>query len=258
MILDKRKFQLHLKTETLGHGFHLYERIDSTNRLAMEFLREGAPEGTTILAEQQTGGRGSNGRQWESLPGGLYLSVILRPQLMLADIFQLTLVAAFGVAQSLARLTGADVRLKWPNDLVIEQGGRLAKVGGILTETRIQGDRLAGAVVGMGINWDNPVPAEAARLKPLSRRDLDLAPVAAAVLLGLEESYQLWRQRGIERIVSGYERYLVNLGQAVEVPGHDGQGRIIGIDERGALRVLFLDGGETLVMPSELRLGYAR
>ncbi|AGY60632.1 biotin/acetyl-CoA-carboxylase ligase [Gloeobacter kilaueensis JS1] len=258
MIVDTQKFRLHLKTETLGHWLHFYERVDSTNRLAMEYLREGAPEGTTILAEQQTGGRGSNGRSWQSLPGGLYLSVVLTPEVALEDVFQLTLVAAFGVAQSLCRLTGTRVRLKWPNDLVVEAEGGLAKAGGILTETRVQGGRLVGAVVGVGLNWDNPVPEGGIRLRPLARRPLDLAMVAAAVLLGIEEAYQLWQTRGISRIVAGYERYLVNLGQAVEVPGHDGPGRIIGIDGQGALRVMFLNGSEALLSSRQLRLGYRR
>lgn len=257
MILDTRAFRLHLKTETLGHGFHLFERVDSTNRLAMDLLREGAPEGTTVIAEQQTGGRGTGGRTWVSSPGGLYLSVILCPVISLENIFQLTLVAALGVVQSLRRLTGAPIHLKWPNDLVIDQGSHLLKAGGILTETRIQGERLSGAVVGIGINWDNPVPEGGIRLKPLARRELELAPVAAAVLLGLEETYRLWCSRGIGRIAMGYERYLINLGQEVEVPGHDGQGRIVGIDGQGSLRVMFLNGSEVLLSPREVRLGYS-
>lgn len=258
MVLDTRKFRLNLKTETLGHWFHLYETVDSTNRIALEHLREGAPEGTTILAEQQTGGRGSSGRTWQSLPGGLYLSVILRPNLPPQHVFQLTLLSAFGIAHGLSRVSGVNVRLKWPNDLVVEQEGQLGKLGGILTETRIQGISLAGVVVGIGINWSNPVPQPGVQLSALTTRSLDLATLAASVLLGLEESYLTWKARGIDRIVSGYERYLVNLGQPVAVPGYDGEGRVIGIDHQGFLRIMFLNGLETIVAPQQVRLGYRR
>jgi len=256
MILDTRRFRLHLKTETLGHSLHLFESVDSTNRVALEFLREGAAEGTTVLAERQTGGRGSNGRTWQSEPGGLYLSVLLRPELVPQEVFQLTLVAASGIARSLGRATGVPVRLKWPNDLVVEGDGGLGKLGGILTETRIQGGRLVGAVVGIGVNWKNPVPPPGVCLTDLTDRSLDLATVAAAVLSGLEESYHTWKRRGIDQTIAVYERFLVNLGQAVQLPGHDCEGRVIGVDAQGRLRLMFLDGHEALVDPQQVRLGY--
>ncbi len=256
MVLDTRKFRLHLKTETFGREFHLFERVDSTNRVGMELLRAGAPEGTTVLAEEQTGGRGSSGRTWQSSPGGVYLSVILRPELLVAEVFQLTILAALGVVQALGQASGAPIKIKWPNDLVVVDGERLAKVGGILTETRIQGESVVGAVVGVGVNWENLVPESGACLQTFSRHPLDLALIAASVLGGLEDSYTLWRECGISPIVTGYERHCIHLGQPLQVAGHDGPGRIIGIDHCGALRVLFLDSTEAVVAPNQLQLGY--
>lgn len=256
MIPDAHDLHLYLKTQILGRQFHCFEMVDSTNRLALELLRDGAIEGTTVLAAAQTSGRGSSGRTWQSAPGGMYLSVILRPSLALENIYQLTLVAAYGIVRSLSRVTGVDIRLKWPNDLVIQQAGKLGKVGGILTETRIQGGVLSGAVIGVGINWQNPVPDVGVRLGSLSRTPLDITLLAATVLGGLEESYFTWQSRGLASIINGYERYLINLGQPVRTPSHDGEGHVIGINAQGALRVLFLDGTQALLAPHGCSLGY--
>lgn len=115
---------------------------------------EGAPAGTAVLAAEQTGGRGSRGNLWVSPAGGLWLSVLLRPDRS-SGLDLLSLRAGLAVSEALSSMgPGAPIRVKWPNDLML--GDR--KVGGILCEARWQGDALGWVVVGLGLNVTNPVP----------------------------------------------------------------------------------------------------
>ena len=115
---------------------------------------EGAPAGTAVLAAEQTGGRGSRGNLWISPVGGLWLSVLLRPERS-SGLDLLSLRAGLAVSEALSSMEpGTPIRIKWPNDLML--GDR--KVGGILCEARWQGDALGWVVVGLGLNVTNPVP----------------------------------------------------------------------------------------------------
>ena len=127
-----------------------FKIIDSTNREALCLAEYGAAHGTVIYAERQTGGKGRGGRQFMSPPGGLYFSVIVRPQLDINKLALVTLAAGVGVCQEIAIRTALQVELKWPNDLYIK--GR--KLGGILTETApmSQGEPPDFLVIGIGIN----------------------------------------------------------------------------------------------------------
>lgn len=132
---------------------HIFETLASTNQTLWELLNQGATTGTVVIAAQQTAGRGQWGRQWQSTRGGLYLSVALAPNLPASNSAQLTMCSAWGIATAL-RVYNIPVFLKWPNDLMLL--GR--KLGGILTETRVQQGQITKAVVGVGINWSNCVP----------------------------------------------------------------------------------------------------
>ena len=120
---------------------------------------EGARAGTAVVADEQTGGRGSRGRPWWSPPGGLWLSVLLRPATPAGvELFGLRI--GLAVAEAVEALhPGTTVRIKWPNDLMVGQ----CKLGGVLCEARWQGDSLAWVVAGVGINVANPIPEELAR-----------------------------------------------------------------------------------------------
>jgi BirA family biotin operon repressor/biotin-[acetyl-CoA-carboxylase] ligase len=110
---------------------HHFAIVDSTNSIALDLARQGAAQGTVVHADQQTGGRGRNGRQFCSPPGGLYFSVILRPELELVDFPLLTLAAGVGLCRGISKTTGVQLQLKWPNDLYFAD----KKLGGILTES---------------------------------------------------------------------------------------------------------------------------
>ncbi|WP_448564942.1 biotin--[acetyl-CoA-carboxylase] ligase [Trichothermofontia sp.] len=137
----------------LPQQIHILPQVDSTNQTLWQLLAQGHPVGTTVIAQAQTAGRGQWGRRWTSATGGLYLSWSCAPNLPAERVAQLTLCSAWGIATAL-RQWGVPVALKWPNDLVLQR----RKLGGILTETRLRGDTIQQAVVGVGINWANPVP----------------------------------------------------------------------------------------------------
>lgn len=235
-----------------------YPKLASTNQTLWDHLCQGAAEGTAIVAGQQTAGRGQWGRQWQSNTGGLYLSLGLTPHTAADRTPQLTLSSAWGIA-SILRQAGVPVALKWPNDLVLYGG----KLGGILTQTRIANGKIVQAVVGVGINWSNPVPEPgislAACWSQTSWRPIDsLEQLMAATLVGLSEGYQRWRSGEVHALVADYESLLIHLGETVAINGRDAT--VAGVTLGGQLRVRWCDGSpaaETYLHPGEVSLGYA-
>lgn len=242
----------------------IFDRVTSTNENLWTLLQQGASEGTVVIAAQQDSGRGQRGRSWLSSRGGLYLSAAVGFDIPVQHQGRLLLGSAWGIATEL-RQRGIPVGLKWPNDLVVEG----QKLGGILIETRIRGDRIAQAVVGVGINWSNPVPETGVNL--LSLRSSSPAPtlsslndLAAAVLRGLEVGFIQRKNTSASTFVSAYEMLLVNRGQAVNVPSESGdtrRGQVVGVNGQGHLRVLLAEEGdrsavELTLPPGTIHLGY--
>ncbi|MBA3521377.1 MAG: biotin--[acetyl-CoA-carboxylase] ligase [Gemmatimonadales bacterium] len=140
-------------------ALHRLERTPSTMDVLHQLAAEGAEPGTAVVAGEQSGGRGSRGRHWESPLGGLWLSVLYRPQ-SAARVELMSLRVGLMAAAALDDIGEPAVRLKWPNDLLLDD----RKLGGILCEARWQGDALAWMVVGIGLNVVNPVPDGGVRL----------------------------------------------------------------------------------------------
>lgn len=144
----------------LGSAILRYETVNSTNDVARDYALKGAPEGTVILAEQQTAGRGRLGRKWESPAGeGLYASIILRPHLKPFESAIITLASAVAVAETLALDFELVVDIKWPND-VLASG---LKICGILVEAAIEGGAIQYVVTGVGVNLNQREMPEAIR-----------------------------------------------------------------------------------------------
>ncbi len=260
---------------------HSVDTVASTNQMLWELIDQGAEAGTVAIASQQQAGRGQWGRQWQSLPGGLYLSVGLRPQQAIAQAPQITLCSAWGIATAL-RQYQIPVQLKWLNDLVLNGH----KLGGILTETRVRQGQMTDVVVGVGINWANPVPEtgialqaylegqrSASLLPEDSRRVTSLEMLGAIALDGIMWGYSYWQRYGIQALIPPYESLLVNMGQRVELEGRSGQ--VVGINQDGTLRVRLLDShdpqepcldqsglparaAEISVKPGMVQLGYGQ
>jgi BirA family biotin operon repressor/biotin-[acetyl-CoA-carboxylase] ligase len=235
-----------------------YPELASTNQTLWEWLSQRMPEATTVVADRQTAGRGQWGRQWQSNTGGLYLSVGLTPHTAIENTPQLTLCSAWGIATILQQV-GIPVALKWPNDLVLY--GR--KLGGILTQTRIANGKVVQAVVGIGINWSNPVPEPGISLTACWSQTHwhpieSLEQLMAVTLVGVSEGYQRWRNGDLRSLVTDYESLLIHLGDSVAINERDAV--VLGVTLGGQLRVRWCDRvgeGETHLHPGEVTLGYA-
>jgi len=243
---------------------HLYEQLPSTNATAWQLINQGCGAGTVVIAVRQTAGRGQWGRTWVSPPGGLYLSLVLEPELPLPQSSLLTLTSAWGIATSLTNL-GLPIQIKWPNDLVSQ--GR--KVGGLLTESRLVTSPMAGnapqlqqVVVGVGLNWDNPLPDNAISVRdlwpePSVPRVKTLEELAAIALRGLLQGLYYWQQQGSATFVKAYTQKLAHQGKPVTVDGHIA--RVVGVSLQGDLLVSMQREGENFVRslkPGEISLGY--
>lgn len=215
---------------------HWQSHIDSTNRGLWELIAAGNPAGTVLIANSQSAGRGQWGRSWQSPVGGLYLSLSLKPDLPVEKAPCLTLASTWGLATSLQNL-GVPVQVKWPNDLVCQ--GK--KLGGLLTETRLEEGIIRDVVIGLGLNGFNPVPPTGISIQQLFQPDLPPSPLnslvglAAVSLYGLIQGYFYWQNYGDQALLSGYHTYMANLGQSINF--NDRQVQIIGVAASGNLQV---------------------
>jgi BirA family biotin operon repressor/biotin-[acetyl-CoA-carboxylase] ligase len=231
--------------------------VNSTNRLLLNwalgdcpFPADPLPEGTTVVATRQQQGRGQYGRTWHSAAGGLYLSLLLRPDIPLRNGFELTMALVWGVIASLRSNLPLDLNIKWPNDLVA-QG---QKLGGLLLQTRSSSPQAQVVVAGLGLNVNNSVPDMGISLSTLMHQPLDLTQVAAWVLQGLEQGYSIWQQSGLTSIQAEINSWLMYRQQVVQSSPW-GAVKIEGITSSGSLQILSHQGIQT-VNPGQFHLGY--
>lgn len=237
----------------LGRRIYYHRVIGSTNDEAKRLAEEGAPEGTVVLAEEQTAGRGRLGRRWLAPPGSsILMSVLLRPRMEPGRVQKLTMIAALACAEAIEALTPLQVQLKWPNDLYVR--GR--KVGGILTEVGVRGDRLNYAVVGIGINvnvdfsdLESPMvflSVSATSLYNELGYTLSRPDLIREILERLDRKYA--RLKEGHSFKAEWESRLLNLNREVCVitPTGEIEGVAIGVNEDGALLVRTESGIETV------------
>lgn len=232
-------------------GFRVVHRevVDSTNRLAADLARRGAPEGTAVVAEAQTAGRGRLGRSWASPRArNLYLSLVLRPPLAPSAAPQIALAAALSVVRAIAAEGAGGAEIKWPNDVLL--GG--AKVAGILAELEAEAERLRFVVLGVGVNLnarEADFPAElrgrATSLLETTGRRVDRARFTGRLLGFLARDYGVFLRGGFAALRPEYERFHGLRGRRVEVRGGvAAAGKVRGVDDDGAL---LLEGPAGLV-----------
>jgi len=267
--IDRDRLISALKEEStcqFPFGIHIYDTISSTNSVLWELIERGSTEGTVVIAAQQTAGRGQRGHQWRSPLGGLYLSLALTPEIGAQNALLLTISSAWGIATTWRQLPGSTdpdqpgipVQLKWPNDIILKE----RKLGGILTETRIQRGKITKAVVGVGINWENQVPEMGINLKSYLADDprppiTSLEQLAAVTLQGIVWGYQQAQDRGMTSLLSSYQQLLTSMGRPVLVEGQ--KGIVTGISAQGKLRVRLTSsaaGSEITIEPGKISLGY--
>jgi BirA family biotin operon repressor/biotin-[acetyl-CoA-carboxylase] ligase len=234
-----------------------YPEATSTNDLASRLAEDGAEEGTLVVADRQTAGRGRMGRQWASPPGvGIYATVVLRPAAHVVPL--LTIAAGVAIAEGIAAATGLAARVKWPNDVVVDDGeatviGR--KVAGILAEGGTSPDGAAWVVLGFGINvlpgaYPPDVAARATSLERELGRPIDRGLVLAECLAALASRYGGLQAGDAAAVVAAWRtRAAATFGRRVEWDG-DGrtqQGTAQDIDPAGALLVRTEDGVRRII-----------
>jgi len=230
-----------LTTRWLGRAFEWHAVCESTSDLAAERARGGAAAGLVIAADAQTRGRGRLGRTWHSPSGdNLYVSLLVRPARVAAEVPPLTLLAGAAVARAVEAL-GVAPRLKWPNDVQLVGGdGRRRKLAGVLTEMASAGERVEHVVVGIGINVNaTAFPAEladrATSLRLANGQPIDRARVLAAVLNAFEPLYDDFDRRGPAVAVAAFNAYAA-LPERCRIDDRL-QGVALGVDPDGALRL---------------------
>jgi len=206
-ILTPDMLKQRLKGSLFGKRIFHFFRTDSTNRVALELGHAGEPEGAVVLAEEQTAGRGRGGRAWHSERAtGIYVTLLLRPKLAPVQAPLLTMMAGLSAHSAVQALTGLEVDLKWPNDLLVR--GR--KLGGILTEMHAEPGQIRFVIVGIGLNVNQEkFPGELANLatslraetgKPQSRMEL-----LVRLLHEFESDYNRFLREGVATVVARFE-----------------------------------------------------
>lgn len=250
-----------LATQQLGREHYFYYReLDSTNNRARELAAAGYAEGTVVVAETQTAGRGRRGRNWYSPDSeGIYMSVILRPRLPLKEISRISLVTAVAVAATLETELQLQPRIKWPNDILIN--GR--KIAGILSEAVTDMDSIEYIVAGIGLNINNPLqnfPPDF-RTAPTSvqteyRQPVSRVRLLQSLLLNLENHYlQLLQGNFAPTLEKGKSLSMV-IGQEVKLDTINGflEGQAIDIDDNGFLLVRDQSGIIHTIFSGEISL----
>mgnify|MGYP003385820282 FL=1 len=220
-----------LETKRLGQHLHIHQSLASTNSEAMTLAQNGAEDGTVVVAETQSAGRGRHARTWFSPPGlNLYCSIIVRglgQSLSLADwLSWVPLTTALAAAEAVQCVAATSLALKWPNDLLLDE----RKVGGILCESSLAIPENPIVVIGIGLNVNVPRELFPDELRPIatslfesSHRLIDRNRLLAQLLLDLEQSLDELRGHGPSRLLQAYQRRCTTLGRQVRV--------ILGADE---------------------------
>ena len=240
---------------------HWLASAESTNDVAARLAESGAEEGTTVVAEMQTAGRGRHGRVWFSPPGaGLYVSVIVRPAPSMSNDEQpaplLTLAAGVAIAEAVRVATGLPAEIKWPNDVVIAR----RKLAGILAEAAMHGSSTRFIVLGFGVNlqpaaYPPELGSRVTSIEAETGRPVDRAFVLAEILAAISARCRDLREGRFDAILTAWRQLAVALpGARVEWDSPAGivRGRAEGIDRHGALLVN-VDGNIEKIVAGEVR-----
>ncbi|TET65647.1 biotin--[acetyl-CoA-carboxylase] ligase [Candidatus Bathyarchaeota archaeon] len=248
--LKVNKLQNGLGARSFGRTIFYSSNVDSTNKWAKELAMYGACEGTVVIAETQTMGTGRLGRQWFSPTGGLWFSLILRPNLCPAETIQLTFVSGLAVTRVLREMFGLKAETKWPNDVLVK--GR--KICGILAEMNTTGENVNFVVVGVGVNancsveklFPEQLKKVATSIENELGRKVQLEELFKALLEQLENLYELFINEGFDPIREEWKKYASFLGRRVKITSQTREvsGLALEIDHDGALVLRLEDGTE--------------
>lgn len=247
-----------LHTKWLGKTIIHKETIDSTQFVAHQAARDGAKHGTIVIADEQTKGKGRMSRSFYSPSNeGIWLSIILRPQLQPYLAAQLTLLTATVLAEVIKNETLLQPQIKWPNDILIHD----KKVTGILTEMQAEQDSIEYVVIGMGINvnqtkdsFPEDIRERASSLKIESGQDWDIKNLIQHILLYFEDAYADYMEHGFPNVKKKWEEYGFKIGELIGIKTlqKEWDSTFLGIAEDGALLAEDPYGKETKLYSAEI------
>jgi BirA family biotin operon repressor/biotin-[acetyl-CoA-carboxylase] ligase len=243
-------------------SIHYQASIDSTNALARMLAGQGAPEGTLVITEEQTAGRGRRGKSWVSPAGAnLLFSVLLRPAMEGERVFVLTMVLALAALKAVQRVAGLRAMIKWPNDLYVGT----KKLAGVLTEFSMRGKQVDWAVLGMGTNvgWHPEVPegggAPATSLLEETGQRVSRNDLLFEILTGFETLYRDVVRGDMKALYQEWNQHCLVLGKAVVIESEREriEGRALRIDDFGALIIEDAKGVQRRIITGEVSLRLA-
>ena len=246
-----------IDTKWAGKHICYFKELDSTNARAKQEADNGAAEGTLVVTDMQTAGRGRRGRSWNSPAGvNVYFTLILKPVYQPDKAAMVTLVMALAVAEGISLTCGMEAEIKWPNDVVVN--GK--KVCGILTEMNVEHGQIQYVAVGVGVNvglqeFPPEIADKAASLEAECGKPVSRAALAANILKAFEKYYESFLQElSLSCIRDKYNGRLVNRDREVRVldPQGEFQGIARGLNEFGELLVERDDGSVTMVFAGEV------
>lgn len=247
-MVDCDKILNKLDTKVLQPQFILLDRVESTNSVAKQHVLDGVNEGTVVIAESQTKGRGRYDRVWQSPSGGLYLSLVMKPHINEAQSPLLGLLVANASACAIMKMGTLQVRLKWPNDIMINR----RKAGGILSELVTKDDKVSGIIVGIGVNQNSrreDLPKEIAESTTTLFEELCVETSREELVCRLicevdRRLIALETTRSFEPTLVEYRCLCDTIGRNVRIEQETEviEGTAVDVDETGALLVKTSDG----------------
>ena len=256
-IMSEAEIRSLMDTEWAGKNIVYFDEIDSTNNRAKELGEKDGAHGTLFVADRQVAGKGRRGRVWESPKGiSIYMTILLRPDLIPTKAPMLTLVMAQSVAEGIREVTGMETGIKWPNDIVMNK----KKVCGILTEMSTEIDYINHVVIGAGINvnqddFPEDIRKTASSLKMELGKQVKRSELIAAIMKSFEKDYEIFvKTEDLSGLQELYNSMLVNLDRDVKVlePGNEYEAHALGINKTGELIVRTAEGEEKEIYAGEV------
>ncbi|PIP67563.1 MAG: biotin--[acetyl-CoA-carboxylase] ligase [Candidatus Omnitrophica bacterium CG_4_9_14_0_2_um_filter_42_8] len=242
--LTEIELKWQLKTDIIARKIYSYKETSSTNDAAYQLAASGEKEGSVIIAESQTAGRGRMGRSWVSPRSkGAYFSVILRPDILPKEVSSITLFSALSVAKTIREMAGLAAFIKWPNDVLINN----KKICGILTEMNAETDKINFVIIGIGININTKeefLPKGATSIMEAKGAEISRVELVKGIFKNLDKYYRLFNGGHIAEIIREYKEFSNFLGKRAQVTYHDTkiEGYVVDVDKEGAL-ILRMDSG---------------
>ncbi|EUJ38031.1 biotin--[acetyl-CoA-carboxylase] ligase [Brochothrix campestris] len=237
--ISENELYLGLKTTVIGQKIVYHPETSSTQLIAQQLLHQGTPEGTLVVTNFQTAGRGRLSRVWLSQPGdNIAMSLILKPQLSMQQFPQLTFLASVSIVAAIKEVVGIDAQIKWPNDIFID--GK--KVCGVLTELVSDPEEVKAVIIGMGINVNQAdfapeIKTIATSLRLASGETLQRSALIQAILTKFEAFYQQYLTEGFAPIKRNWEEHALQFNKHIKARSLKGvlEGEFKGITDDGVL-----------------------